>query len=241
MALPGEVQDLLHIHRVAHGLSDLLIVKGLHIIVQVQGLDQVHGTLQRLVGAAADRVHLVNGQVEGHVHRLRAQGGHKGVGVLIDLEGHLVQVGLLAPVVAELLQNQVLLHRAGDKLEGARPHRRGILLVIRRRDNVHHAHIAQEVRVGFRQGDGDGAPLGGDVLHRRKRRGQGGVHRGLGAGFKGIDHVLGGHSFPIVEKHPFPQGEGIGQAILRHSTVGCHRRHILAADIGLDQALVDVE
>lgn len=74
MALPGEVQDLLHIHRVAHGLPDLLIVKGLHIIVQVQGLDQVHGTLQRLVGAAADRVHLVNGQVEGHVHRLPRSG-----------------------------------------------------------------------------------------------------------------------------------------------------------------------
>ena len=241
VALAGQVEDLVHVHGIAHGLADLLVVEGLHVVVQVQGLDQVHGALQGLVGAGADGVHLVDGQVTGHVHRAGAQGGHEGVGVLIDLEGDLVQVGLLAPVVGELLHDQVLLHGAGDELEGAGAHGGGGLVGVVRRDDIHHAHIGQEVGVGFLQGDGHGVAVRRNIFHRRKRLGQGSVYRGLGAGFEGIDHIIGGDGCAVVEQHALPQGEGIGQTILRHGAVGSHSGHILAAGVGLDQAFIDVK
>ena len=241
VALGGEFHDLVHVDGIAQSLADLLIVEGLHVVVQVQGLHQVHGTLQGLVGPLADGVHLVDGQVDGHVHRLCRQGRHQGVGVLKDLEGHLVQGSPLAPVVGKLLHHQVLLHRPGHEPEGPGAHGGGGLVGVIVGDDVHHAHIAEEVGVGLGQGDGDGIAVGSYTFYSRKRRGQGGVHRGLGAGFKGINHVIGGDLFPIVEEDALPQGEGVGEAILRHGTVRGHGGDILPRGGGLHQALVDVE
>ena len=240
MAVGGQLQHGVHIHSIAQGLTHQLIVEGSHGVVQVQGLDKIHGTLQHLV-AVGQVVHLVHGQVGHKVQGAAVEGGEESIVVLIDLVGHLIQAGALAVVCLVAFKDEILLDAAGSKTEGAGAHRGSGLLVIALGDNVNAGNIAEEVRIGSVQGDDDGIALSANIGNRRKRRHHGFGHRGSGAGFKGIEHVLHRAALAVVENHTVPERKGVSQAILRHIIVRGDRADVITVSIGLYQPFEDVE
>ena len=209
-------------------------------MVEVEGLHQVHGALQHLI-AVGEVAHLVGGQVGHQVQGPAVQGGKEGVGVLIDPVGHPVQVGRRPVVVLVPFQDDVLLDAAGDELEGAGTDGLGGLLFVAGGHDGDAGDIAEEVGVGGVEGDDDLIPLGPQVRDSRKRLYHSGSPRGSGAGFKGIEHVFGGAGLTVVEDHTIPEGEGVGQAILRNAHIGGHGVDIVAGRVGLYQPLEDVE
>ena len=80
-----------------------------------------------------------------------------------------------------------------------------------------------------------------NVGNRRKRRHHGFGHRGSGAGFKGIEHVLHRAALAVVENHTVPEREGVSQAIRRLFIVGGDRADVIAVSVGLYQPFEDVE
>ncbi|MPN25381.1 hypothetical protein SDC9_172790 [bioreactor metagenome] len=176
VAVRRQRQERVHIHRVAQGLAHLLVIEGGLCVVEIQRLHQIHGALQHLV-LIGEPLGLADRQMGAHIHRAGAQRGHQGGGVLVDLVGHLVQIGRRAVIVGELLQHHVLLHAAGDELKRAGPYGLGgIIRIIRGRD-IDGGHIADEVGVGRVQGHLDRVGVGrGDIFDSRKRRHQCGIH-----------------------------------------------------------------
>ena len=240
VAFRSQLQHGVHIHSVAQGLTHQLIVEGSHSVVQVQGLDKIHGTLQHLV-AVGQVIHLVHGQMSHKVKSAAVEGGKEGIVVLIDLVGHLIQAGTLAVVCLIALQNKIFLHAAGHIPEGAGAHRGSGLLVIALGDNVDAGHVAEEVRVGGFQRDDDGIALSANISNRRKRRHHGIGHRGSGASFKGIENVLHRAALAVVENHTGAEREGVCQSILRLFIVRGDRTDVITVSIGLNQPFEDVE
>ena len=139
----GHVNDLLFVHGVAQGLPDLFIVERLRGVVQIQRLHQIHRAFQHLE-VIPQLGGLGAGQVGEHVDGSALQAHHQAVRVLNDPEGHLVQLGRGAPVLVELLDDEVLLDPVavkllqndgvlgcpGDEFERPRAHRGGGLVRI---------------------------------------------------------------------------------------------------------------
>ena len=98
-------------------------------MVQVHGLDQVHGALLD-VEILPQLGRLGAGQVGEEVHRPALEAHEDAVGVFDDLEGDFIQVGGLAPVVLKALQDDGVLGGSGDKPEGPRAHGGGVLLAV---------------------------------------------------------------------------------------------------------------
>ena len=213
VAVKGQVDDALLVHGVAQGLPDPHIVKGLLRVVQVQGLHQVHGALGH-VEIVAQLGHLGAGQVGAQVDGAALKAHHQAVGVLHDLEGHLVQIRGGAPILVKLLQNDVVLGGPGDELERAGAHGGGILLVVIGRQDG-GGHIGNKLVAGLGDGDGDGARIHGLYrLDNRKRLHQRSSVRGVGAAANGIYNILRRHFVTVVELHALTQGKGVGQPIL---------------------------
>ena len=167
----GQIDDLLLVHGIAQGLPHQLVVEGLHGVVQVQGLYQVHGALQHLE-VVPQLGHLGAGQVGEHVDGPALQAHHQAVRVLDDPEGHLVQLGRGAPVVVEPLQNDGVLGCPGHELEGPGAHRSGVLLrIVLRQDG--QGQIGQKFAVRLVQGDGQRGLIRVHGGNSRKRRDQG--------------------------------------------------------------------
>ena len=169
------------------------------------------------------------------------QRGHHGGVVLTDLVGHLVQLGLLAVVIGVLLQHHVLLHAAGDILEGAGADGLGCLIGVVLGHDVDVGHIADEVAVGGGQGKADLIALSLGVHDSRKRLCHSGVHCVSGAGFKGIEHVVHGALSTIVEHHTVTKGEGVGQLVVRNGMLGSDSIDEVTVRVGLHKALKDVK
>ena len=236
----GQFHHGIRIHGIAHGLTHLLIVEGSDGIVQVDGLHQIHGALQHIV-AVGQGVDLIAGQVGHQIQAAGVQRGHHGGVVLKDLVGHLVQLGLLAVVIGVLLQHYILLHAAGDVLEGAGADGLGRLLGIVLGHDVDVGHITDEVAVGSGQGKADLVALSLGVHNSRKRLCHSRVHCGSGAGFKGIEHVVHSALSTIVEHHTVTKGEGVGQLVIRNRMLGSDSIDEVTVRVGLHKALKDVK
>ena len=61
------------------------------------------------------------------------------------------------------------------------------------------------------------------------------------AAFQGIDHILDCDRLPVVERHAFPQGEGVRFSVLGKNIVTGDGRDDRAVGAGLHQPLEDVE
>ena len=134
VAVKGQVQNLLPVHGVAQGLADPHVVKGLLGVVEVHGLDQVHGALFD-VEVVSQLGHLGAGQMGEEVHGPALEAHENAVRVFDNFIGNLIQIGFLTPVVLEALQDDVVLSGPGDELEGPRPHGGGVLPVVLRRED----------------------------------------------------------------------------------------------------------
>ena len=243
-AVAYEVDDLVHIDGVVHGLADQGVVKGLHGVVQVQRLHQVHGVL--VDGEAV--LHLPQqgvGQVDHHVQRPALQADDQGVYVGDDFEGHLVQLGglLLVPVAVVPLHHQAVLGGVGDELEGAGAGHglgdggAGIL------GDDGGGEGVDKLGAGLGQGDDHMAAVNrlnlGDIRKRRDQRRS--IVLRSGAAFQGIDHILDGDGLSVVERYALPQGEGVRPAIRRDLIVTGDGPGEGAIGAGLYQSLEDVE
>ena len=136
MAVRRQLQDAVHIHSIAQSLTHTHIVEGLFGVIEIQRLHQVHGALQHRV-LIAEVLSLGHGQVHNQVHRTTVERRHQRGGILIDLQRHAVHLGTFAPVVAELFQYDVFLHTARNIPERPGADRRGGLLGIIVRNDVH--------------------------------------------------------------------------------------------------------
>ena len=240
VSVEGQVQDLLAIHGIAQGLAHPHIVKGLFGVIEVKGLHQVHGAL-----GDVEIISQLGGPGAGHmgaqIHRPALKAHEDAVGILHDLEGHLVQLGGDAPVVLKPLQHHIVLGGTGDVLERAGAHRRGVLPVIVPGQNG-GGEVGEKLVV--RLGDGDGHRLvvqgghigdGGKGLHQR------GAALRVGAALDRPDHVVHSHSLPIMELHPVAQSEGISRSIVRDGIVRGHRGDQVAVCGGLYKPFKHVE
>ena len=166
---------------------------------------------------------------------------HQAVGILDDLKGHLVQLGGGAPVLVKLLQHNAVLRSAGDELEGAGAHGGGVLLVVIGGQDG-GGEVSQELVVRRFQGDGHGLVI--HLFHRLNGL-EGGNQRlavgVIGAPLNGIDHVVRGHGFAVMELHALTQGEGVGFLVVREGVALGNGRGQVAVRGGLHQALKHVE
>ena len=242
VAVGHHIHDALPVDGIAQGLAHQLVVKGLGLVVQIDGLHQVHGALQHLE-IAVELGRLGRGQVGAQVDGRAVEVHHQGVGVLADLIGDLVQPRGGAPVILKALHDEVLLGGAGHEPERAGAHRGGGLVGIVG-GNDSRRHIADELQVTLRDGNGDGLFVQGlDTLVSRKRRYQRLflTLRHSGAAIDRVYNILCGHCLAVVELHTVTKGEGVRGPILGQLIFLRHSGDHFAVRIGLYQALEDVE
>ena len=148
------------------------------------------------------------------IHGTALEAHDDAVGILKDLEGHLVQLGGGAPVSAVLLHDDGLLCGARDELEGAGAHGLGVLLGIVGGQNG-QSQVDQEFVVGFCQRDDHGALIGSfHALNSRKRRHlNNSCFRCSGTAFDGIYYVFRCDRISVVEGNALTNGEGVGQTV----------------------------
>ena len=242
VAVGHHVHDALPVDGIAQGLAHQLVVEGLGLVVQIDGLHQVHGALQHLE-VLVQLGGLGGGQVGAQVDGPAVQVHHQSVGIFADLIGDLVQPRRGAPVILEPLHDEILLGGPGHEPEGAGAHRSRVLIFIVRGDDGGR-HIADELQVPLCDGNGNGLFVQGlHTLDSRKRRYQRLLLtlRHSGAAIDGIYNILCGHCLAVVELHSLTKREGIGGSILGQRVFLRHSGDHFAVGIGLHQSLEDVE
>ena len=243
MAVGDHVEDLLAVDGIADGLTHLLVIEGCGIVVEVDRLHKVHGALEDGVAVGQLR-RLGGGQLRAQIHRAGLQGVDEGGGIVIDLEGDLAERGLGAPVLVELLDDEVLLDGAGAELERAGAAGLGVELVIVRRHDGSRQEVQQlEIRLLEREDDGlvvRGLHVADDGKSRHERR-VNGTPLIVGAALDGIDHILRRHRVSVVEPDAVTQGEGISQAVSGGGVLLGNSGDQFTIGAGFEQALVDVE
>ena len=166
-----QIDDLLLVHGIAQGLPDLLVLKGSTALFRYRACTRfmVPSRIWKSSPSWAAWVVVRWGeQVDGPA----LEAHHQAVRILDDAEGHLVQLRRGAPVIGEPLQDDGVLSRPGDELEGPRAHGGGVLpVVVRRQDG--QRQIGEEFTVRLGQRDGQRGLNRLDVRDRRKRRDQG--------------------------------------------------------------------
>ena len=240
VAVRSQIQHTVHIHRIAQGLTDQLVVKRRHSIVQVDGLDQIHGAFQNSI-PIGQVVYLIHGQMRHQIQTAAVQRIEQSGAVLIDLVGHPVQLCTFAIVGIVPLQDQILLNAAGNILERTGTHRRGSVVGIALRQDIHAGHRTEKIAVGLRQCDGNHIAVNRCLHNSGKRRYHVGINGSSSAGFERIKHIVRGADSSIVEHHTITKGKGIGQTVAGDLHLGSNRLHEIAIRIGLDQTLKDVE
>ena len=236
----GQRQHAVHVHGIAQRLTHQLVVKGRHGVVQVDRLHQVHGALQHLV-AVAEVVDLIHGHVCHQIQGTAVQCSEQRGAILIDLVGHLVQVGGLSIVFHVSLQDNILLHAAGNILEGSGAHGLGGLVCVVSGHDVHAGHIAEEIAVGCAEGHGNLVSVYHHIRDSRKRPHHGRSYRGGGAGFKRVKYIVWGAGLAIMEYHTFTKEESVSQSIIRYAVIGGNCADVVPVRIGLYKALKDVK
>ena len=241
VSILGQLQNAVHIHRIAQGLTHPLVIEGLLAVVQIQRLNQIHRTFQDIV-VVIEIGDVLHRQMGTYVDRAGVQCRHHGGCIFINLVGDLVQIGWRTVVVRILFQNHVLLDGAGLELEGTGTDGLGLIVCIILRSDVDISQVADELGGGTLQFDDDSGIIRRlNAVDIRKRLYQGGLHRGSGASIKGIENVVYGHGFPIVELHAVTQFKRVRQLIFRNRVVFCDSRVEIAVGVGLDQTFVNVK
>ena len=153
-AVREEEHDLLAVDGIAQRLPHPNVAERLDGVVQIHRLHQIHRALEDgEIAAQLIGLHLCQMRAEIHSARLKRHDNRRGV--VKNAKFHLFQLRLLAPVLVEALDDEVLLRRAGNEAEGARANRRGGLPVVIRGDDGRRKS-GQKCGVALRQRDDDG-------------------------------------------------------------------------------------
>ena len=103
-------------------------------MVEIHGLNQVHGALFN-IEIPAELGGLGAGQVGKEVHRPALETHENAVRIFNDLEGDLVQIRRLSPILLKALQDDIVLCGPGDIPKRPGAHRGGVLPVVVRRED----------------------------------------------------------------------------------------------------------